>query len=386
MNNKSKIISLCSVFALIIIILTGVFVIRDIYTTKELSSKAINVEINEINHKLDSGDIEGAKECINNLPGNSGTLINNNIAKYIAVGSLNILGIIIAFTYIYNTVLKPFDKLEKFASNVANGNLDIPIEQEKGQYFGRFTWAFDNMRKEIKKARNDEKAAIENNKTVIASLSHDIKTPISSIRTYCEALEANLDKTPEKRAHYLNTIIEKCDEVGRLTDDLFIHSVSDLNQLSVTPSRIELNSYMKGVVDLLSANEHLGYRSDINEDAFIKADPARLTQILENLIANSGKYTDTLTNIYTRKESDKIIIEVRDYGKGIPEENLPFITQKFYRGINTEGIQGSGLGLYICSYLAHKMDAELVLSNVYNDTKDSTCEGLSAKIIFSDAS
>ena len=180
--------------------------------------------------------------------------------------------------------------------------------------------------------------------------------------------------------------MEKCDEVGRLTDDLFVHSVSDMNQLSVTPARIELGAFMKQTTVMLAADGNLGYRSDIKEDVYIKADPSRLTQILENLVANSAKYAGTRVDIYTHEDSGKVVIEVRDYGKGIPEENLPFITQKFYRGNNIEGIQGSGLGLYICSYLTDKMDAELVLSNVYSADKDSVCEGFLAKIYFAKVS
>lgn len=73
----------------------------------------------------------------------------------------------------------------------------MPLNYERSNYFGEFTWAFDSMRREITKARSCEREATENNKTVIATLSHDIKTPISSIRAYAEGLEANLDNTPE---------------------------------------------------------------------------------------------------------------------------------------------------------------------------------------------
>ena len=373
MNSKSKVVILSSVFIVIVAIITSVFIVLDINEAKAYSGKQINVDINEITHKIDDGDIEGAKESIRNLPRNNFTG-KSNVTRYILVGAVAIVAVIGVFAYIYVTILKPFDKLSDFASKVAAGDLDVPLEQERGQYFGKFTWAFDNMRKEIKKARDAEKTAIENNKTVIATLSHDIKTPISSIRTYCEALDAGLDRTPEKRSQYLNTIMEKCDEVGRLTDDLFVHSVSDMNQLSVTPARIELGAFMKQTTVMLAADGNLGYRSDIKEDVYIKADPSRLTQILENLVANSGKYAGTRVDIYTHEDSGKVVIEVRDYGKGIPEENLPFITQKFYRGNNIEGIQGSGLGLYICNYLTDKMDAELVLNNVYNSGEDSFCD------------
>ena len=378
MNNKGKVISLGCILAALIIIITSVFVFLDMKETNNASSNMVKVDINEVNHQIDSGDKEGAKRTVAAMADRTGS-VQTHTYRYIAIGCASLAVVIITLAYVYVAILRPFDRLEGFASQVAAGNLDVPLNQEKGQYFGKFTWAFDSMRKEIKKAREAEKTAIDNNKTVIATLSHDIKSPISSIRTYCEALEANLDRTPEKRAMYLNTIMDKCDEVGRLTDDLFVHSVSDMNQLSVTPARIDFKSFMAQTVELLSADDKVRYSDDLGDSVYIKADPARLTQILENLVANSGKYACTIVDIKTYVDGSKVVTEVRDYGKGIPEENMPFITQKFYRGNNVEGIQGSGLGLYICNYLSEKMNAQFELSNVYDG---ETCVGFMGKIIF----
>lgn len=81
--------------------------------------------------------------------------------------------------YVYIAILRPFEKMKKFAGEIAKGNFDIPLRYERSNYFGEFTWSFDCMRREIVKARSCEREAIENNKTVIATLSHDIKTPIA---------------------------------------------------------------------------------------------------------------------------------------------------------------------------------------------------------------
>ena len=146
-------------------------------------------------------------------------------------------------------MLRPFQKLEDFAGQVAEGNLDIPLEYERKNIFGAFTWAFDNMRLEIKRARNAEKAAVENNKTVIATISHDIKTPIASIRAYCEALQAGMDLNPERRERYLNVIIAKCDEVSTLTNDLFLHSLSDLDKLQMNYDTYEANPLISAMLE-----------------------------------------------------------------------------------------------------------------------------------------
>lgn len=112
-----------------------------------------------------------------------------------------ILFLLIVFGYINFAILRPFEKMKDFAQNISQGNLEVPLDYARSNYFGKFTWAFDSMRTEITRARACEQEAIKNNKTVISTLSHDIKTPIASIRAYTEGLEAKLDSTPEKRFH-----------------------------------------------------------------------------------------------------------------------------------------------------------------------------------------
>jgi signal transduction histidine kinase len=142
------------------------------------------------------------------------------------------------FTYVYFKIIKPFQKLEKFSVRVAAGDFDFPLEVDRNNTFGAFSWAFDLMRTELKDAKESEKEALQAKKTLVATISHDIKTPVSSIRAYAEALTGNMANTPERKEKYLKVIINKADEVARLTDDLFLHAVSDMDKLS-----IEINTY-----------------------------------------------------------------------------------------------------------------------------------------------
>ena len=146
---------------------------------------------------------------------------------------LCVLFLIIVFLYIYIQVIRPFIKLQSFATQIAKGDFDLPLYIERNNMFGDFTWAFDMMRKEVKRARLCEKEAIENNKTVIATISHDIKTPIASIRAYTEGLQANMDNNYERKQRYISVIIKKCDEVSKLTNDLFLHSLSHIEKLEM---------------------------------------------------------------------------------------------------------------------------------------------------------
>ncbi|MDD5935468.1 MAG: HAMP domain-containing sensor histidine kinase [Clostridiales bacterium] len=278
------------------------------------------------------------------------------------------------FYYIYHSILRPFDRMKAYANEIASGNFELPLDYERSNYFGAFTWAFDQMRCEIIKSRSCEKEAIENNKTVIATLSHDIKTPIASIRAYAEGLEANLDTSVEKRTRFTKVIMKKCDEVAALTNDLFLHSLSDLDKLQVTLEETDIMQLLSNTINDLSADNH-----DIRlilSDKTITAmlDPKRFTQIIENLITNARKYAKTKILVTTHLTSEELNICIRDYGPGIPDEDMPFIFEKFYRGHNKGDEPGSGLGLYITRYLLTQMNSSILLHNM--------SDGLEIKLFF----
>ena len=269
-----------------------------------------------------------------------------------------------AFLYIGLRIIRPFEKLSDFAQRIARGDFDLPLNYERENYFGKFTWAFDSMRREIIKARAAEKEAVENNKTVIATLSHDIKTPVASIRAYAEGLEAGLDSTHEKRQKYLSVIMSKCDEVARLTDDMFLHSLSDLDKLKMNSERIEFCGFAEGAVTEIG--EEYGDVRFQKPDftAFVDCDKNRFTQIFGNIITNARKYAKTDIDVSLALEGNEVSISFRDYGEGIADQDIPFIFGKFYRGKNCGSEQGSGLGLYIVKYVAEQSGGRVTLKNL----------------------
>ena len=362
---KSKYFTVTAVFAVIIIVFTCFFYFS-VPQQENVSDNSQNlVTLNEIDKLVESGDTAKAQQKIDELEQNLriASVTKDSGSQVLILGGLSLVLLFTAFIYIYSSVLRPFDKLKVFADSIAQGNFDIPLNYERSNYFGKFTWAFDSMRNEITKSRQCEKEAVENNKTVIATLSHDIKTPIASIRAYTEGLQANMDSTPEKREKYLSVIMRKCDEVSKLTNDLFLHSLSDLDKLKVNVETFELCSFVETVV-----NEIAGEHNDVKFhkpqfSATVSVDKNRLTQIIENLINNSRKYAKTNIDIKLSEDNGSVNIHFIDYGNGIPDSDMPFIFDKFYRGKNVENEQGSGLGLYIVKYLAQKMGGNVMLHN-----------------------
>lgn len=370
---KNKLICAAAVFAAVIIAITACFLISDrSVDPHDVKSEQI-VAANEVEQLIYEGRAEQAAEKSAELQQS----IRESDADYHSNGRMLVMcGISLAFVlvifgYVYFAILRPFDKMKDFAEKIAQGNFDVPLQYERSNYFGAFTWAFDSMRREITKSRACEREAIENNKTVIATLSHDIKTPISSIRAYAEGLEANMDSSPEKREKYLSVIMKKCDEVSRLTNDLFLHSLSDLDKLKICSEKFELCGFIEKAVGEIAAEHNDVQFTKPDFSAMVSADKNRLMQITENLINNARKYAKSDIDIFITQSDGIAEIHFRDHGNGIPDDDMPFIFDKFYRGKNCGNEQGSGLGLYIVKYISEKMGGKVQLHN-HSDGLEAT--------------
>ncbi|MBO5389420.1 MAG: HAMP domain-containing histidine kinase [Lachnospiraceae bacterium] len=376
-----------------ILVLTTVFVVVYINykaeydrINKESSTGKTIVALNEVNQLLEnieagqsSHDISVVQTkldtVIDTLRSKNTVTAENNMSFIIIMYVVSLILVLITFVVIYVLILRPFQKLESFAGEIATGNLDKDLKYERVNMFGEFTWAFDHMRREIKKARQCEQEAIENNKTVIATLSHDIKTPIASIRAYSEALSDNMDSTPERRQRYIDVITKKCDEVTKITNDMFIHSLHDLDKLVIKKEDVDIHDVINETV-----NSMIGDRSDvclgeIKEATIKNADATRIAQVIENLINNSRKYAKTEISICTKilENGKEYCLIIQDKGPGIAPDDMPFIFQKFYRGKNHGEEPGAGLGLFIVKYIMEQMDGRV---NLVNDG------GLRCELIF----
>ena len=362
---KGRVIKITIIFSLLLVAVTGLLALNSRKSDPQDERSQQLVDINEISQLIDLGEYDAAKQKTDEYAESlRGEPLENSVGiNGIVMCALTIFFMAMLFLYVYMNILRPFDKMKDYASEIAKGNFDVPLNYERSNYFGAFTWAFDSMRKEITRSRMAEREAIENNKTVIATLSHDIKTPITSIRAYAEGLEANLDTSPERRSRYLEVMMRKCDEVTALTNDLFLHSISDLNMLQMKPEEFELVPLLKqSISEIGGEHEDILFRvPDISP--VIYADKKRINQIVENLINNSRKYAKTNITVSLTQSKDSVSIHFRDQGKGIPDEDMPFITDKFYRGKNSGTENGSGLGLYIVKYIAEQSGGSIELIN-----------------------
>ncbi|MBR6872794.1 MAG: HAMP domain-containing histidine kinase [Ruminococcus sp.] len=323
----------------------------------------LSVEANETVNLIAAGDAAAAAEKAEQLRADA------QLASKQSQGSAGVwllciaavLAVNVCVAYVWFTMIRPFHRLEAYADRLAAGEFDQPLGQERGNYFGKFTWAFDSMRREIVKARSCEREAIDNNKTVIASLSHDLKTPLASITAYSEALVNGLYADTEEMYSFLEVISRKCEEVSRLTNDMMTHSISELGALKMQPEAVDLSELMEKTVKESAAPEVTFDRPMF--PVTVLADRSRLTQLIGNLIGNARKYAGGKMHIGIAKEEGFYKVRFQDQGGGIPDKDLPFVFDKFYRGSNSKEISGSGLGLYIVRYIARQSGGEVTAAN-----------------------
>ena len=280
------------------------------------------------------------------------------LKNYIVSVSLVFLLVLAAILWIEFRVVRPFYKMKDFAEAVATGNLDKPLEMDRKNMFGAFTESFDIMREELKISKERELQANISKKELVAELSHDIKTPVASIKAMSEILSLKEDR--DELRDKIKSIGEKADHIDSLVSNLFTSTLQELERMETYA--IDLESTC--ISDMIKTADNRGLVNEFEiPECLIRGDRTRLNQVITNIIFNSYKYANTEIDVAASIEMDSLIVSFTDKGGGVSEEELSIITQKYKRGKNAEGIQGTGLGLFISKELMSDMEGSLEVAN-----------------------
>lgn len=263
--------------------------------------------------------------------------------------------------YIASRILKPFGKLRDFADEVAHGNLDKPLEMNKGNYFGAFTESFDMMRNELKRSKEREDKLIQSRRDMVAQLSHDIKTPVASIIATSEVLKAKLsDKASDK----LDVIIEKATQLATLSDELNGITKNEIDKLTVDCETVSSDELQ----EMIKTADYNGLIKDFEfPDALVLIDRSRMKQVIDNVISNSYKYAGTEIEINASISSEFLIVRIKDKGPGVKKEELKNICDKYVRGSEAGDKEGAGLGLYTARQLMTAMNGDFQVNSEYGE-------------------
>ena len=227
------------------------------------------------------------------------------------------------------------------------------------------------MSKELKKMLLQKEKDEENRKELIASISHDIRTPLTSINAYVEGLLDNVANTPEKQEKYLRIIHKETGVLDRLVEQLFLLSKMDLGDRAVDLRKLDLGQEIQNVIDSDRIAWEQGgavFHIDIKNNVIIKGNALLTARILENLVSNSIKYkmNDTADiEIGVTEKEGHAVLEISDNGPGVSEESLERLTEAFYRTdkARSKTENGSGLGLAIVARAVSLMEGTIRIHN-----------------------
>lgn len=262
-----------------------------------------------------------------------------------------------------NKIIKPFDRIKEVPFELAKGNLSIPLKESKDKYFGKFVWGLDLLREKLEQQKRNELKLQMEKKTLVLSLSHDIKTPLGIIEMYCKALEKGLYNDENKKVEIARNIGKKCHEIKGYVDEIIKASNNDFLNLEVNNSEFYLSQVVNTIenfyVDKLELFK-IDFKVERFNDCILKGDSDRAIEVLQNITENAIKYGDGKSiRISFAEEEGCMLVSVSNSGCTLVESELPHIFDSFWRGSNVGSNSGSGLGLYICRQLMLKMNGDI---------------------------
>ncbi|MGI6557293.1 MAG: sensor histidine kinase [Pseudoramibacter sp.] len=286
--------------------------------------------------------------------------------KHFIVKSAAILGLIvllvIALTnavltrWITKMIMTPLDALRDGTHRIAEGDLNSPIAYNKSDEFGAVCQDFEGMRHQLKISVDERLRAEQNQREWLAGISHDLRTPLTSIIGYVEGLQDGIANTEEKRARYYTAIHTRADDMTKLVDSLSELAHLQNNQFSYHLKKTQADAFLLSVIERFNTGESgktVELRCDLNApDAVVEVDANEMNRVFHNLFENSIKYaeqTPVHIGVTSSAADGRYIVTVCDNGPGVPEADLPHIFDSFYRGDKSRTMpgQGSGLGLAI---------------------------------------
>lgn len=268
--------------------------------------------------------------------------------------------------FVFRRIEEPLDILTQGVHQLRDGNLDFRILYDRADEFRPVCQDFNEMagrlKANVQQLQNEEKSR----KTLIAGISHDIRSPLTSIRAYVEGLLDGIARTPEAQRKYLTTIKTKAEDLEHIVSQLFLYSKMELGEGADALAPLRLDTFLRDTLEELKpeyAQEGLDIGYDLSP-AEILGDPVQLGRVVINLADNSLKYKNSpqgRLDVRLFREEDNLVLSFADDGPGVPEEALPHLFEVFYRGdpARQNPGSGSGLGLAIVAGAAKNLGAEV---------------------------
>ncbi len=268
-------------------------------------------------------------------------------------------------------VMEPVEKLVAGAERIRNGDLSQEIQYEGEEEFEHVCRTFNAMQHTILEDKIQREKYEKARTDMVTGISHDLRTPLTSIRGYIKGVLDGVADTDEKRKLYLETACESAEDMNVLLQKLFDFSRMESGQMPFHMVKVDLAEFTSvWAAQKEAALDHSQVRLTVEAEREImpevSIDIDQVPRIFENLLENSMKYAGTCPveiTVRIRESGSQVVLEWKDNGHGVPEKKLPKIFERFYRCDEARNEKGSGVGLYVVKYIMERHHGSIYAEN-----------------------
>ncbi|GLB60852.1 sensor histidine kinase [Cytobacillus sp. NCCP-133] len=293
------------------------------------------------------------------------SLISRLNEQFLFAGFIAVIFTITIIIFLSKALAKPLVKMKEATSQISKGDFSVSLPKTGDDELG-------DLAQSIQLLANDLSYLKEERSEFLSSISHELRTPLTYIKGYADIVQKR-NLSAEERNQYLTIILEETNRLSEMVKNLFDLAKIDKNTFDIKKTPIDLQDFTRKITAKFTpAFIENGMKLEVkcSDAIFLHADAARLEQIIFNLLDNSLKYSSPGDKTYVAVEKHKrqVVIRVKDTGKGIPEQELPYVFNRFYRvdKSRTRALGGTGLGLAIVKELVHAHGGTISVKSTEN--------------------
>lgn len=295
-------------------------------------------------------------------PGQSTDVFAEYAIKLIAIWAVASLAVssgtaICVNFYLGRSVLVPLSKISIALEHLKGGDLNYEFPWSADKELREICVSFEELRLRLQRNVRMNVKKENDRRMLIANISHDIKTPITSIKGYIEGIRDGIADSEEKRIHYLNVVYAKAVAIEQMAENLSVYSKLELDRMCYNKEATDVFGFLIDCAEEFEADLHnadMDFEIDLPDEHITAAlDKEKMKRVYTNIVTNATKYKKSgrgSLKITAEATDESVAISFKDAGKGIAEADLPLIFDEFYRADLSRNttIEGSGLGLSVC--------------------------------------
>ncbi|MGN4532301.1 ATP-binding protein [Bacillus cereus group sp. MYBK257-2] len=279
------------------------------------------------------------------------------------------------FACITKTMMKRLSEINKNVKEISNGNFEVHIPISKNDEIGELATNVNRMAKSLKESIENEKKSQEMKNEMISNISHDLRTPVTSLIGYADLLGNKLHSNGEECEQYVSILKRKSYELKHQVDDLLEYCQINYREIELHKDEVDMKALIEQIMigfvpQLDDANMSFYIKSD--EVLYVEVDVALIVRLFENIIGNSIMYGKDGKEIIIgiSNKTMNVEVEIKNFGQCIPEEDLPYVFEKFYRSEKSRSSYtgGKGMGLAISKSIAELHQGDLTVRSNDKET------------------